>query len=73
MSEDQPVALSVATATRTASRRAERIQAAMVEAVLACNRDGISTAEENSAAIRDRMLQARQRAIDEMAAEDRGE
>jgi hypothetical protein len=55
-------AIGVATHTgpvRTALGAA--IEAAMAAAVLECNAEGISTAPENSAIIRERMMAARER------------
>jgi len=43
-----------------------RLEKAMSDAVLACNAEGISTDEKNSWIIRERMLAARQRVLDEI-------
>lgn len=47
----------------------ERLQRAMAQAVLECNAEGLSTDEANSDVIRDRMLAARDREKDRIAAE----
>lgn len=64
-------AVGVATAVgmRGESRAlAQRIQAAMSQAILDANAEGISTSEEHSVELRARMLAARQRVLDEVRA-----
>lgn len=48
---------------------AQRIEKAMAEEILKCNEEGISTSEENSVIIRDRMMAVRDRVKAEIQAE----
>lgn len=50
--------------------RARRIEKAMSDAVLKCNEEGISTAEENSAKIQERMFEARRLELELINAEE---
>lgn len=47
-----------------------RLEKAMSDAVLECNAEGISTSEENSQIIRERMAAAHDRVLAEIAAEN---
>jgi hypothetical protein len=61
-------AVGIATAVHKNPVLARKIAAAMRQAILDCNAEGISTSDENSAVIRERMMAARQRVIDEVKA-----
>lgn len=63
-------AVGIAVSTDSRGRdTAKRVEAAMAAEVLKCNEEGISTSEENSAVIRERMMAARRRELDAIAAE----
>lgn len=69
---EQVTVTAVGTAVSTGNRGravADRIQRAMSDAILAANAEGISTSEENSPVIRERMMAARQKALDEIREE----
>ncbi len=66
------VGISVNTGTR-GRLLAQRVEKAMADEVLKCNQEGISTSEENSAVIKERMLAVRQRVLDEAYGSVEGE
>lgn len=70
---ESKIVTAVGIAVSTGSRgraMAKRIENAMRQAVLDANAEGISTEEKNSDVIRERMMLARRKVLDEIAAEN---
>jgi len=64
-------AVGVAVSRSGSSRaKARRIQDVMNAEILKCNAEGISTSEENSQVIRERMMAARERELEAIRAEE---